>query len=244
MSIRMVIGLPGAGKTQLTVHWLRKVLRRNKKWRSRTKTRLCPEGITRKVYVNFDLKPKYLERWKDFIVRYEDPEELTKIEDADIFIDEVARYFDGRDWEKLSFDLRAFLQEHDKVGCDIYANTQTPRSVDVAFRRLCERVWRISKIIGSRRPSKTRPPIWIIWGICFIRELEPKSFSKEFEDEAYKTRFLGFFPWPFFWLGRARSDWYDTRQKIIPGAMPPLRHRVAYCEEPGCTLHKGKVVHI
>lgn len=231
MSIYMCIGRPGHGKTQWTVKKLRQILWRNWKWRRKTKQ-------LRKVYVNFDIKPKHLEKWKDYIIRFKDPEELIAIEDADIFIDEVARYFEARDWEKLSPDLRTFLQEHDKVGCDIYANTQTPRSVDVAFRRLCERVWRVTKLLGSRRPSKTRPPIRAIWGVCLLQELTPESFSKEFEDERYEARWLGLFPWPFMWLGRMNSDWYDTRQKILPGELPPMKHREVRCEDPNCAYHK------
>lgn len=230
----MHVGLPGHGKSLISAKKLRWILFRNWRWYKKT-------GKIRKIYSNLKLSPVWEKRYPGFLEYYWDPIQLVHLEDVDIFIDEVARYFDARDWEKLLPEVKTFLQEHDKVGINIYANTQVPLSVDVAFRRLCENIFCVTKIVGSRRPSPTRLPVKIIWGFVWIRRIKRASFHKEIQDAQFETELFSI---PrIAWIGRSACALYDTRQKIRPGAIQPWKHIEKPCEKPGCTTHKH-VVHI
>lgn len=237
MSIYFIVGLPHHGKSLYSAWKMQKILRRNKRWYKKT-------GKFRKVYTNLILDVKVIDKWKDYIVYWNDPLEISKLEDVDIFWDEVARHLDARDWDKLPIALKDFLQQHDKVGVDIYANTQTPMQVDIAFRRLCEGMWHIQKWFGSRRPSHTKPPVSYIWGLCVLRKVKRSSFSKELDMAEYEHEWLGI-PFMFLWIDKWLCRWYDTRAKIIQGAYPLYQHIERNCEDIHCVLpaHK-RIMHL
>lgn len=231
MSAYLIIGLPGSGKSLVSAKIMMGLLRRNINWYKKT-------GKIRYVYSNL----KVSEKWKnghlkanEFVKYWENPMELVGIEDVDIVWDEIARHIDSRDWGNLNPKLKRFIQEQDKVGIDIYANTQSPMQVDVMFRRNCEQIWRVSKLCGSRRPSPTRIPSRIIWGICYLRKLERVSFGKEEDQEEFEPNFWA---WPHLrWIDPKTCNFFDTRQKI-PYNYPPLEHIKRNC--PKCGLEHIK----
>jgi len=254
MSAYLIIGLPHHGKSLESAKQMRKLLRRNirwykkqvKKWNNNKKYKINwtgEEPKKRLVYANLKVSEKWLnnkrhELAQSFIRYWDDPMELIDVHDADIIWDEIARALDSRDWANLSPKLKKFIQEHDKVGVDIYANTQSPMQVDVMFRRNCEKIWRVTKLMGSARPSPTKPPTRFIWGICFLRELERVSFGKEEDQEQFKAPFFTLFY--FFnlrWIDRATCEFFDTRWRI-KGHYPPFEHIERSCVDPNCTFHK------
>lgn len=237
MSAYLIIGLPHHGKSLESAKQMWKLIRRNAKWEKST-------GQLRLIYSNLKISDKFTQKYPEVerYVRYwDDPMELIGKEDIDIIWDEIARHIDSRDWTNLNPKLKKFIQEHDKVGIDIYANTQSPMQVDVMFRRNCEEIYRITKLLGSRRPSPTRPPVSIIWGICILRRLKRASFGKEEQDEEFEPELFAI---PNFrWIDRFTCELFDTRQKIN-AHYPTLEHIERFCEDPNCLFHKkGRVSH-
>lgn len=242
MSTFLIVGLPHHGKSFETAHDFRRLLRRNIKWYKKT-------GIKRLIYSNLRVSETYFSKYpetREFIKYWENPAELVQIKDADIIWDEIARILDSRNFANLSEKVKAFIQEHDKVGCDIYANTQAPNQVDIMFRRNCEEIWKITKIIGSRRPSPTKPPVKFIWGIFWLRKLKRASFGKEEDQQEFEPQ-LAFGLIPVFWLrwlDKETCRFYDTRQ-VIRAKPAPLEHIERFCEDMNCKLHHyGKLSHV
>jgi len=96
----------------------------------------------------------------------------------------------------------------------------------------------ISKIMGSARPSSTRPPIKRIWGICMLRELNPQSYKED--NKEVKADWMQI-PQSFT-IQRKYCEMFDTTQKIKRSKAPLLRHEEKFCEDENCSFHK--VVHI
>lgn len=237
MSAYLTIGLPHHGKSLFSAKEMRRLLRRNLRWLKRT-------GQVRFVYSNLKVSEKWALKHQEALqlVRYwEDPMDLVVLQDVDIIWDEIARHIDSRDWTNLNPRLKKFIQEHDKLGIDIYANTQSPMQVDVMFRRNCEEIWRITKILGSRRPSPTKPPVRFIWGVCMLRRLKRVSFGKEEDQEEFESELFSI---PrFLLIDRQTCEFFDTRQQIS-NKPTPLEHSERFCPVPNCQYHRaGKIMH-
>jgi len=171
------------------------------------------------------------------IVYWHDLDQLIEYENADIIIDEVGTYFDARLWADLSLDVRRWLTQGAKKGIEIYGSAQDFAQVDLAFRRLVNHLYHITKLVGSPRPSATRPPVKRIWGICAMRELNPREY-KEDKKSFDKTSLLP----SFFFIERSYCEIFDTTQKIERSKLPPYKHVERSCERDNCAFHK--IAHI
>lgn len=223
MTAYLTIGLPGSGKSLVNSKLFRRLLRRNMGWYKRTKQ-------IRYVYSNI----KVSEKWEknhpgaaQFVKYWDNPMDLIVLKDVDVIWDEIARHLDSRDWKDLNPKFKKWIQEHDKLGIEIYANSQSPMQVDVMFRRNCEQVYRVYKLFGSRRPSPTKLPVRFIWGLLLIRRLKRVSFGHEEDEEEYEPEFLSF-P-QFRWIDRRTCEFFDTRQQI-DFKYPPFEHIQRFCE--------------
>lgn len=156
-------------------------------------------------------------------------DELIKYDNADVIIDEIGTYFDSRLWSDLSLDVRRWLSQGAKSGIEMYGSAQDFAQVDLAFRRLTTNLYHIVKVIGSPRPSATRPPVTKIWGVCMMRELNPREY-KEDKKSFDKTQM---FP-SFFIIEKAHCDIFDTTQKILRSTPPALKHIHRTCEDDAC----------
>jgi len=164
-------------------------------------------------------------------------DELIGYDNCDIIIDEVGTYFDSRLWSDLSLDVRRWLTQGAKSGIEIYGSAQDFAQVDLAFRRLVNHLYHITKMLGSARPSATKPPVKRIWGICSMRELNPREY-KEDKKSFDKTQL---FP-SFFFIERKYCEIFDTTQKIARSTAPPYKHIERLCEADNCGYHR--TIHI
>jgi len=159
--------------------------------------------------------------------------ELIELRDCDVIIDEVGNYFDSRMWELLSLDARRWLSQAAKTGVEMYGSAQDFAQVDKAFRRLVNHLLLIRKIVGSRRPSATKPPVTRIWGLCMMHELDPNGYDED------KKKFVssGLVP-NFFFISRRYCEIFDTGQKIERSQPAPFQHIERHCGNPDCQFHK------
>lgn len=232
-------GLEGSGKSLKLARVAQELVWRNHKWQKAS-------GISRSIATNMLFSEKFLLNAKELnvpIINWQNLDDLIKLEQCDVIIDEVGNYFDSRMWADLSLDVRKWLTQGGKCGIEIYGSAQDFAQVDKAFRRLVNALFDIRKLFGSRRPSATKPPVKKIWGLCVARALDPQGYDED------KKAFNGsFIPHPFI-ITRKDCEVFDTTQKIGRSEYPAMRHEVRYCQlhphsggDGSCTF--CKTVHI
>lgn len=226
MAKTIFAGLEDSGKSlQLAIH-AGKLAERNAKWMKKT-------GIPRPIVSNLEFQEpffKYVTEELGIPIKYwKDLEELPSLTDCDLIIDEVGAYFDSRTFKDLPLDLRLWLAQASKLGVDIYGSAQDFAQVDITFRRLTTSLYEITKLIGSSRPTKTRPSSKRIWGLCQMRQLDPVGYDEQ------KKAFNNSSVLPsWFLIKRAHCEIFDTTKRIAKSKPTPYKHVVRPCAEPGC----------
>lgn len=227
-------GLESSGKTLKLAMMAMHILERNAKWKEKS-------GVTRPIISNIYFShefEKYADELKIPIIYWENLYDLIKYDNCDVFIDEVGNYFDARMWTDLSLDVRRWLTQGAKSGVEIYGAAQDFAQVDKAFRRLVNHLYHITKLMGSRRPSATKPPVKFIWGICSMKELNPQGY----DEEKSKFEAISPFNFSFFYIRKEFCEIFDTTQKIKKSKPVPFRHIARDCELEICDFHK--IAHI
>jgi len=235
MSKVIYIGPESAGKSLVLARRTRKIVDRNAKWQQVT-------GVERPIVSNLHYSESFRARALSkgvMIQQWKNLDELVGRRDCDIIIDEIGTYFDARLWTDLSLDVRRWIAQAAKLGVDIYGTAQSYAQVDPSFRRLVGELYLVRKIMGSGRPTPSRPPVKTIWGVLMMNELAPESMLGE-PDAARVVDFLGI-P-KFMTISTKDTDIYDTRQQIDRSAPPPFRHVHKHCENPECTFEK--ILHV
>lgn len=204
-------GIESSGKSlQLSIQ-ADIILRRNIKWFRVT-------GIPRTMAFNQPMSSSFKAEIESHGIKYlefRDLTEILKLQDADIFIDELIKFFPASGSNPLSREQLDFLTQGAKSGIHIFAASQDFSQVHKQFRLLVNRVYVVSKLIGSPRPMRSAPAVKRIWGICFKREVAPSSFKG---DSA--TMESSWIPWPFM-IWKRDTDRFDTTYKIPVTKLPP-----------------------
>jgi len=223
-------GLPGAGKSLKLASTVVDVLYRNRKYFQKT-------GSRRILYTNLSMSAEVLAEFDGFVKPWTELRELVALRDCDVVIDEIATYFDARHWEHMTLEMRRWLAQHRKFGIEIYGTAQDFAQADKAFRRLTSDLLYLTKLIGSRDISPTKPtPRWI-WGIVLVQSLDPTVY----DEQTSKFNKGGAIPRIMF-ISRQRASIFDTRAEVKPSTSLPREHVVYTCELPSCAFHK--VVHV
>jgi len=234
MSKVIFAGLEGSGKSlrlAMCAVWL---VERNKRWHEQT-------GIIRPIRSNLWFTPEfeqYAASQNVPIYYWQNVDELVSFTGCDVICDEVGTYFDSRLWADLSLDVRAWLSQGQKAGIEFWGTAQDFGQVDKSFRRLCNELYQIDKIIGSSRPAATKPPIKRIWGVCKVRSLNPREYKedkKEFEKGAVLPS--------FFMIRREYCEIFDTNRKILRSKPMPFKHVEKVCELHGQGCDFAKTIH-
>lgn len=220
-------GLESSGKSLYLAKEAERILYRNAKW-------LKHSGITRPIRSNMEFSLWFKTKAEELRIPlfiWENLEDIVGQADCDIIIDEIGTYFDSRTWTDLTLPTRRWIAQASKLGVEMYGAAQDFAQVDISFRRLVNELWYIKKLIGSPRPSNTRPPVKNIWGLCMMRDLDPRNYSET--DNEFKTAS----PIPkFFFIKRHDCEIFDTRQMIKKSTMQPLLHEERIC--PDCGFQK------
>jgi len=168
-------GLESSGKSLLLAMTCTELVYRNSKWKKRS-------GIDRPIVSNMFFTEAF-ETWAFAMgvpIKYwTNLDDLIKVTNADVICDEVGNYFDSRLWADLSLDVRSWLAQGGKAGIEFYGAAQDFAQVDKSFRRLCNKLFLVRKLIGSGRPAATKPPIRYIWGLCMVSELNPREYNED-----------------------------------------------------------------
>lgn len=225
-------GLEDSGKSLKLGMTVSNLVVRNSKWQKKTRVR-------RPIYSNMKFSENF-ENWAASkqvkIVYWKDLDQIIFLDDVDIIIDEVGNYFNARKFAELSLDATRWITQSSKRGVEIYGAAQDFSQIDVAFRRLVGGrggLFHVRKLLGSRRPSATKPPVKFIWGVCSIVELDPINYDST--TSLFKPKSI--IP-SFFFISRQYCEIYDTKQKIEKGTPPRLRHNEQLCELDNCAFKR------
>jgi len=230
--IYLTTGLTSQGKTLELARTAFRLLYRNEKWFKKT-------GKLRQIAPNFPIAEAVHKAFPGFIRRWHEIQELPLLRECDILWDEVANGMESANWANLDSDIKVFLRQHAKRGIDIYGTTQRWKSVDISFRSLVDEMYVAHKIIGSRRPSATKPEIKRPWGLIWLEEMEQSSFV---EDKLVSRGVLG---WRIMAITKRLCDLYDTRYEVPQAKFSPLKHVERFCTDENCEYHRvGKVIHV
>jgi len=222
-------GLPGSGKSYKLGRTAVDILYRNRKFQEKG-------GTKRLLWTNLALGREIEHEFAGYFQYWTDLRQLTPLRDVDVLIDEVSTYFDARLWETLSLEMRRWLAQHRKFGIEIFGTSQDFAQVDKAFRRLTSDLLYLTKIVGSRDISATRPAPKFIWGLSLVRHLDPTVYDEQ------KSKFATSGIPNFMWISRRGTQVFDTRAEVKLSSALPLKHLQKECELAGCNFHK--VVHV
>ena len=222
MPIEIYTAPPGQGKSvKLALKGL-ELLKRNVNYYKKT-------GKIRKVVSNLTFSPQITDKYKEFIAYWSDLKELTNYSHVDILWDEIATELDSTRYKDLSLVVKRFLQQHRKLGIEIYGTTQDFAMVDVAMRRMTSNLYYMRKLFGSRDLSATKPPPRWIFGLIMIRELDPRDYDEK------EKKFVDIIP-DFIIMDKETVSIFDTNQQILPGSNPDLEHSTRQCKICGKTI--------
>jgi hypothetical protein len=195
----------------------------------------------RRVATNMRLSEAQIKLMGEYLFYWSDLEQVIQLKDCDLVIDEIAEFFDAREFEMMSRSVKKFLSQYRRLGIYIYGNTQHWSMIDKRARLMFTHVFKMVKVIGNSDPSPTRPPIKSIWGFGLVLPVE------NFESDDEKMMKLDWFGFKHFFVNRQHIEMYDTREIISNREYPPLKHIVRKCEFSDDINHKCdfcKITHI
>lgn len=210
--IKLFDGNPGQGKTYMLANQTLMLLVRNKKWFEKGKTK-----TKRKVVTNMALNEEIQNAFVGYIDYWTDLDQLVTVKEADLIFDDMSTYLDSQRYMDLPVSVKRWLRLHEHYGVDIYGNAQDFLSIDISVRRLVTELNNIKKLIGSRRPSATKPAPKIIWGILVLRTVSEMDIEKE----RIKRRYIGVPHIEF--IKKKVCHVFDTTQDLNQSEYPPLQ---------------------
>ncbi len=220
---KIYTGIESSGKSLQLAREANNIVRRNARWFKKT-------GVLRPILTNSPFSDGFVQYAKDKgteIVNWKNLSEIIFRDECDVFIDEILKYFDARNWQDLSLDAKHWLTQGAKSGVHVYGSAQDFSQVDKSFRLLCNEVYHVSKLIGSARPMKTRPSIGFIWGVCMMRRVNPSTYKGD-------TASMDSLGMPsFFPIVREDCEIFNTSLTIIPSEPAPLKKIVRVCPDDG-----------
>jgi hypothetical protein len=219
MAIYVYTGLPGSGKTTKLAALALDKLRKNEKDFKKYKS-------VRHLYTNIRFSPDVEKKYKRFIRYFDDIYAMPSWRDADIFVDELAVYFDSQEWDRTPKSIKRFLRLHRHYRIDIYGIAQDFKTVDNSFRRLTKELFYMHRVMGTREPNPNKPPIKRPFLLGMQRSVDRKLW--ELEKEHYD-----FISTEWFLHGRSTFEVFDTAQDLPEQPLPPLIKQVRVCPEDG-----------
>lgn len=188
---------------------------RNKRWLKRTG---YPSTMAFDKSSGSEEMKKLVEEAGLIYKEYVNLTDLLPLEEADIYMGEVLKFFPAKGSEPLTPEQIDFLTQGAKSGVFMYCASQDFSQVHKSFRLLVNDVYQVHKIMGSRRPIKRRPNSKYIWGMILARRVDPETFKGD--DTTMKEELLTF-PQIYF-IRKKIVNLFKTNLKVPMTEHPPL----------------------
>ena len=142
--IEGIVGLPGSGKTLLACRMIEKARKEGKR-----------------CFANFSSPDG---RWERVVW-----DEIVKLDNCFVLLDEAHMWFPSRDWNKQTQDVLGIFQQHRKLGMDLVWIAQHENRIDVALRELtaylhwCRKIgpFIIQLTHEACGKNKTKTQVWL-----------------------------------------------------------------------------------
>jgi len=151
----------------------------------------------------------------------ENYDQLLDLKEGYLFIDEMEVFLDSRKYADLPIHVRRWFAQADKNGVEIYGTAQNYMQIDVSFRRLCKEIVFCSKLVGTRRPSKSRPSPSSHWGLFY--RLNCTRVYKDGQNEPIIEMGSRLFDWELSFYSDEKFKINDTNMGVTEVQYPPLR---------------------
>lgn len=173
--IHVITGKPGEGKTWFASSLIPKFLKEGKM-----------------VGCNFelDLEATELTEYAGQVRKISSFEDVLRMVDGVMFLDEAQSWFNSRAWDRLPMDLQTKWQQHRKDRVDMFVIAQDLSRIDIALRQLVGRYMAVKR--------------W--WRIFLIHEYEPRinAETQQIEDGEVLN----------WWIQVARVPLWDPKIKL------------------------------
>lgn len=221
-------GLPGSGKSYKLAQVALECLVQNEQIAKKY-------GKKRTVYSNMKfakhVHEAFPEPWQ--IKYWAERHELIGIRQADIIIDEEQAYFDSQEWQMMSSREKRFFQQHRRYGVDIYAASQDFAQVDKSIRRVTQKLYRFTKVLGTRDISSTRPDPKFVFAVSLVHEHDPQTYDEVISKLDGQGELVS-----ALFITKKGTQVFDTTEEIQPSEYAPLRKIKRVCPEDGHVLIK------
>lgn len=212
----MYFARPGNGKT-LQMARVADALFKEYRWVQRK----YPQLPKRALWSNMKFSKAIEDAHLGYDLHYwTDPRELYGLRDVDILWDDIGIYLATEEWDKVDKRLRKMLIMYRHRGLRIYATTQDYKQVAIQYRRMVKTAYKMTKVIGSRDKSATRPPVKRVWGLIWLRKFDVEELEAQKSGGASLKRLKkdgsAFFPSDWFFIERDLVDMYDSYEELDP----------------------------
>jgi len=241
MSIYIITGKTGHGKTAFMTNWIRGSLKAGRRVYSNIKINVDNLGLKKKIEEGFINKLKDRESSKQLLYwsNFSDWRYMT---DGIAFVDEGLVYFNARNWEKLPTNLQMKFVQHRKDKVDLVFNVQHYTFIEKTLRMLCERFINIELKLGSSKYDNSKIP-----RIARVTELDLPTLNRcenlgidvyNADKEDIKKYHLDTLWREWFWIRKKIFSWYDTGFQVMESRPEPFIHMIRKCEELNCNFQK------
>lgn len=140
--ITVITGLTGSGKTWFMTRLM------YKDWK-----------FGAQVYTNF---PLFFPNNNERVERWHNLDELYRLKDGIIAIDEGQKLFDARRWGSLPVSFAEKIAQHRKHALDIYATTQDIGHIDIRVRQNIHELYNCKSIFRFPKNDRIKPFLQLI----------------------------------------------------------------------------------
>ncbi len=175
-------------------------------------------------------------KWGIPYIHFYNLTEILHLNEVDIHINEINKFFPARGSEPLTREQTEFLTQGAKDGVDIYFCSQDFSQTHKQFRYLVNELHLVVKVFGSRRPSRSTPPVKFIYGLVLHWAINPRTFKGDnmtMERETYMPS--------FYLINREDTELYDTSYKVRGSQLPPIKmaqQDVVYIDNEGTEVKR------
>ena len=176
-----------------------------------------------------------------------------------LIFDDMATILPADGWTQTPIWFRKMFAQARHFGIRIVANLQDPFSVDINFRRYVDLAYRFRKVIGSKDPDETKPPVKRIWGIYHRRKIKAEwlwKFGDMIDEEIIKMKskerikekttgetpvYKDLWKGSFHLITRKICNIYDTTQDVPEYKPTGYEHMELACKDikhPDCGYKK------
>lgn len=213
-------GKQSAGKSQLLAVHAVQVYYRNVAWIIKRKKMGC-DFFPRTMAFDSPMSDEFVKMVESaglVYVHFRTFNDIMPLVEIDIFIHEIVSWFPQRGSEPLLPEQVEFLSQCDKEGIEIYFCTQDFSLVHKQFRLHVTNLKLVFKLIGSRRPTRSSPPVKHIWGVVLCWDLDPSSFNGD--DVSIERQSL--MP-SFYLINREDTQLYNTSYRVKGVKKPDVK---------------------